>query len=463
MTVPNYSVRIDRVAQTTVGPPLGLAYLAAVLRARGYDVSILDANALRLSDTESVRRIVAARPDAVGWTCATPTVDQCARQAAAVREQSDALLALGGPHVTAAPVETLEKYGAFDVLVRREAEIRFPELLAKTNEGASWDITGLTYRAPDGRVVSTPEPTETVDLAELPFPARDLLPMDRYTGPDGGRVTTMIAARGCPASCAYCYVPRAFGKTMRIRPVDHVVAEMEECLQKYGTRNFNFIDDTFTTDKRWVLDFCEALTRRDLHRRIHWLCLTRVDMVNEKLLRAMKAAGCLRVEMGIESGDDAILGRPGPRHARAASSRNIPARAVRRLGDDGIRHPVLPGGNRGFADAHAATRLRRRPGYGAGVVLHAVSRHAVAKAARRNGRRLFAGLERIRFSAKSHDTTSGIYGRRNEAPPDRAASVVLLSAARGFPNAAIDVPQRRLGWIPAQRRDECARAHHRVT
>ena len=309
LCVPHYANRISRVAQSTIGPPLGLAYIAAVARARGFDVSILDANALGLSDEETARRIAEARPAVAGFTAVTPTVDQCSRIAARVREISpETTLVLGGTHATAAAEPTARKYPHWDLIVRREADTRFADLLeGLAAGGAPGDFEGVTYRDARGEIVSTPDPVAMVDLDTLPFPARDLLPMDRYIGPDGDRVTTMIATRGCPASCSYCYVPAAFSKKMRIRDAESVADEIELCRRDFGTRNVNFIDDTFTTDKAWVHGLCDTFVRRGLPGRVRWLCLTRVDMVDEDLLRAMKAAGCFKVEFGIESGDDEVL------------------------------------------------------------------------------------------------------------------------------------------------------------
>jgi anaerobic magnesium-protoporphyrin IX monomethyl ester cyclase len=110
--------------------------------------------------------------------------------------------------------------------------------------------------------------------------------------------------RGCPAQCTYCAVPEMFGRGMRYRDAASVASEMEEVNRRFCVDFFSFLDDTFTTRKKWVRAFCDELEERNLHRRVRWICLTRPDFVSEPLLRRMREAGCARVELGIESGSE---------------------------------------------------------------------------------------------------------------------------------------------------------------
>ncbi|NLH48941.1 MAG: radical SAM protein [Myxococcales bacterium] len=309
LVVPRYADRISNVAQTTVGPPLGLAYLAAALRQRGIRVEILDANAEGLSDAATVARAIAARPDVIGLTAVTPTADQCGRLAAEwKRRLPSAYIVMGGIHPTVEPEKTLARLPAIDLLVRGEADVRFADLLIGLRDGkAPADFPGLAWREEGGSIRVAAIPPELADLDALPFPARELLPMDRYQGPDGARFTTMIGARGCPGRCIYCSVNQAFGGRLRLRRPDGIVAEMRECRERFDTRLFGFIDDTFTTDRDWVRQLCERMAAAGLPEQARWFCLTRVDRVDRDLLAAMKRAGCFKVELGIESGDQAVL------------------------------------------------------------------------------------------------------------------------------------------------------------
>jgi len=309
LVVPNYSERISNVAQTTVGPPLGLAYLAGGLLQQGIEVSILDANALGLSEGLTVEAMVESGAGVVGFSAVTPTIDQCGRLAGLLRARlPDCLLVVGGMHPTAAPEDTLERYPAFDLVVRGEADTRFAEILEALAADQDPDqLAGISFRDPgDGKVISTPLPPLT-DLDALPLPARHLLPMERYIGPDGDRFTTIVATRGCPGRCIYCSVNQSFGRRLRHHDPQRVAQEMALCRERFDTRVFAFVDDTFTSDRQWVLRLCDALRTSGLHGSVRWFCLTRVDRVDPELLAAMREAGCFKLELGIESGDQRIL------------------------------------------------------------------------------------------------------------------------------------------------------------
>jgi len=309
LVAPHYADRVSNVAQTTVGPPLGLAYMAAVLLQRGYDVSILDANALALSDEDTADAMARRAPHVAGLTAVTPTVDQCASIAALARERlPGCLMVLGGIHPTVAPEDTLARAAAVDLVVRGEADTRLAGILAALAGGAEpGTLEGVAVRDEGGAPRATDLPHQLEDLDKLPEPARHLLPMERYIGPDGARFTTMVGARGCPGRCTYCSVNQSFGLRLRNREPGLVAREMRACRDRFDTRVFGFVDDTFTTNREWVVSLCDHLVRDGMQREARWFCLTRVDRVDPELLAIMKGAGCTKVEMGIESGDQEVL------------------------------------------------------------------------------------------------------------------------------------------------------------
>jgi anaerobic magnesium-protoporphyrin IX monomethyl ester cyclase len=303
---PSFQAEVRHVAQTSVGPPLGLAYLAAAVRAAGWRVSIVDANAWGLDLEQTVQRILALAPDVVGATATTPTVLRAGEILAGIKAARPRVSTLlGGPHGTHLPARTLEELPGVDVVFRGEAEESLPRVLgvlaAGTLEGLD-AIPGIAWRRPDGGVGDTGVAPPIRELDGLAPPARDLLPMDRYRCPDSDSFTTLLAMRGCPFPCVYCAVPSVHGARMRFRSPQAVVDEIAQTHARYGTDFFSFLDDTFTTRRDWVLDFAERMRAADLHRRVRWICLTRVDLVDADLLAAMRDAGCVRVELGIESG-----------------------------------------------------------------------------------------------------------------------------------------------------------------
>lgn len=305
---PYFQKQTQSIAQITVGPPLGLAYIASALERNGYLVNTIDANAERLTPEETVLRILEFKADLAGFSAVTPTIDICHQIAEKLKKENGNILTIiGGTHATSLPEETLRECVSFDFLIRGEGELALVELLGALNDNTALDnIKGLVYRNLSNVIVNgLADNIENLD--ELGFPARHLLKNSLYKTFDSGRMTSIIAMRGCPASCIYCAVSLVAGRKCRKRSPSHVIEEIESCFHKYKINFIAFLDDTFTFDKLWVHSLCDEFIRCGLSRKIKWSCLTRVDNVDLNLLRHMKKAGCVRVELGIESGSQKIL------------------------------------------------------------------------------------------------------------------------------------------------------------
>lgn len=303
---PHFQRKIRRIAQTSVGPPLGLAYLASAAREAGHEAIVVEANAEGLDDADVVSRVLAFDPDVIGITATTPTIRQAGRIADAIKaSKPDKIVIVGGPHTTALPKRSLEELLNVDIVAQGESERTFPLLLftiASSGLEAAASVPGFAVRTRDGSIVTSEAVPFEEDLDALPLPARDLLPMHLYRTVDSNAFTTMLAMRGCPCKCVYCAVPLIAGRRLRHRSPEAVTAEMREVHDRFGVDFVSFVDDTFTWDRDWVFAFNELVRKQGLHRRLRWQCLTRADRVDHVLLRDMKAAGCIRIEMGIESG-----------------------------------------------------------------------------------------------------------------------------------------------------------------
>lgn len=305
---PFYQKLVESIAQTTVGPPLGLAYIAGVLERQGYSVEIIDANAQQLPVEKIIDKVIEFKAQVAGITAVTPTIYLAHRIAGELKKKDSSIFTvIGGIHATALPEETLKKFSGFDFLVRGEGEFVMVELLkALSNNLPLAGVHGLAYRQ-EGAVVINESQLPVEDLDTLPFPARHLLKNRLYKSFESNRMTTLIAMRGCPAQCIYCAVHLSAGRICRKRSSANIIEEIKLCVSRYGVRFIAFLDDTFTFDKSWVHGLCKELIESGLHRRIKWSCLTRVDNVDYQLLGHMKQAGCARVEFGIESGSQRML------------------------------------------------------------------------------------------------------------------------------------------------------------
>jgi radical SAM superfamily enzyme YgiQ (UPF0313 family) len=323
--------------------PLGLAYLAAVLRKEGHEVLIYDADynanpskmdLTRLEDSyphylkslkddshpiwqEMRETIQNFNPDIVGITVWTTFVASAFKIASICKEYDRGVpVVMGGPHISIKGEEVMKICPDVDFLVRGEGEESFVELaraLVRSKEyGAGIDepsaishelsaIKGISYRW-NGKIVRNPEREFIQDLDSIPFPARDiLLNKDSYSSEDMG---LLMSSRGCPYNCSYC-ATGIWKRKVRYRSTDNIIKEIKFLIDTYGTKQFAFKDDSFTVNRKRVLAFCDRLINENLN--INWDCNTRVDLVDEDLLRKMKAAGCNGIKVGIETGSERVL------------------------------------------------------------------------------------------------------------------------------------------------------------
>lgn len=295
-------------------PPLGVAYLAASARDAGMSVRIVDMGAEGISHEELRDRMAADRPRLVGISFMTSQFGG-ARAVAVVAKEVEAAtpVLVGGPHVSALPEETLADVPEFDIAVYGEGEATVLEvadrLLGDAVEGAL-GVQGSAFRQGGSIVVNPPRPS-CEDLDALPFPAWDLLPLDCYSvkGLDGRTsdqpVFPILTSRGCPSYCVFCSSHSVFGRAFHGRSAENIFSELLHLRNEYGARMFDFVDDTITIRRDRILRLCELLREEAFL----WACNARVNTVDLELFRAMKEAGCVRVDLGVESGDPEVLKR----------------------------------------------------------------------------------------------------------------------------------------------------------
>jgi anaerobic magnesium-protoporphyrin IX monomethyl ester cyclase len=286
--------------------PLGIGYLGAVCEKAGYDVNVIDCQAERLDFDGFRKRVAQTDADVVGMTSTTLTYKSALENARIAKEElPECTTVLGGCHVTFWDENALNECSSLDIVVRREGEITFVELLGKLSKNSSLKgVLGVTYRKKDGRIVRNGDRPFIENLDALPFPAHHLLPLKSFHVV-GKTIFPLTTSRGCVYWCDFCTAVRMFGRRYRMRSAKNVVDEIEQIYNKYGQRQFTFYDDAFTVDQKRVVQICDEIQRRKLA--IHWDCETRVDMVSRDLLQKMKDAGCLATWFGVESGSPYVL------------------------------------------------------------------------------------------------------------------------------------------------------------
>ncbi len=283
-------------------PQMGLAYLAGALRSKGHNVQIADLN---LGKKELPARFKDF--DLVGITSDTPR-NPLALNIAQKAKQYKLPVVMGGPHVSFMPEETLQT-GVVDYVVRGEGEYILQTLADHLEKNLELEeIPGLSYRL-NGQIQHNPDSPETImDISSLPYPARDLLPMQKYTGRLGkSKATSIIGSRGCPFNCSFCVASELFGVRWRPREPEDIVEELEYVKNKFGIRAFFFMDDNHTLKPDRVIRLCELINKRDLN--ISWWCCSRANTLveNEDMVQSMAESGLDMVFIGVESANQETL------------------------------------------------------------------------------------------------------------------------------------------------------------
>jgi anaerobic magnesium-protoporphyrin IX monomethyl ester cyclase len=286
-------------------PPLGLAYLAAVLEQHNFEVKITDCPANHFTHAELKNDLVSFKPDIVGIASMTTTIPSVLESARIAKQVlPNCKVVLGGPHATFMDKQILAEEKAVDVVVRGEGEYTMLELAQTAAEPESLPkIAGIAYRN-NGDIAQTPNRPPIADLDVLPRPAYHLLSMDKYRI-YGRRILPLMSSRGCPHQCTFCVASQMFGVKFRGRTARNVVDEIEWLRHEYGAEGISFQDDALTYDRKRILEICNQMIDRKLQ--LPWGCQTRVDRVDEEVLSKMAQSGCDEISFGVESGSQEIL------------------------------------------------------------------------------------------------------------------------------------------------------------
>ncbi|MGD9644808.1 MAG: radical SAM protein [Pirellulales bacterium] len=311
-------------------PPLGLAYLAAMLEENGTQVQVIDAIAegvdqyieqngylIRgLTIEETVERIEATS-ELIGVSCMFtqdwPWMRVLIR---AIRERfPQAVIVAGGEHLTALPEFCLRDCPELDYCVLGEGEETLVELVNNLDSPAKLrEVTGLAFLE-GRRYVQTCSRKRIRAVDDLPYPAWHFFNMEVYLaarnahGVYRGRSMGILATRGCPYKCTFCSNPVMYGNLWMARSPDDVLDEIELYMAKYNAQNIDFYDLTFILKKSWILEFCSEIERRGLKFTWQLPTGTRSEVIDDDVSRALYRTGCRNITYAPESGSPATLKR----------------------------------------------------------------------------------------------------------------------------------------------------------
>jgi radical SAM superfamily enzyme YgiQ (UPF0313 family) len=324
------------------GYHLGLTYLSAYLRTEGFDVGLINGDAILdlprssfLSLTFNLKKysegqelyqkilgdknhfiwkkiiqmIQKSSPSTVGITYPTPakhSVEKLASLAKTVDRHINVIV--GGHHPTHSPIEVMQNKD-IDFVVAGEGELPLLALMTELRKQESdlSQVPGIYWRDSTGTIRANPNSTQISSLDALPFPARDsVIDADyrRY------RIHMMSTARGCPNRCTFCADRRLWHGKVRRRSVENVLEEIKELIRTYPNLQFlDFTDGTFTYDRTFVEGFCQRMIEENTD--VQWRCTARYDDLDSQILSLMKKAGCFALYLGVESGSERILEMTG--------------------------------------------------------------------------------------------------------------------------------------------------------
>jgi len=345
--------------------PMSAAYLGAVLERGGHDVVLIDQAVRCMSNQELVATLVREKIDVAGISLLTTTVSNVLDLVSILRKELPGVPVVMGNHHASLFAQDLLANGIADLVVRGEGEATLletvdalersgkhgkanlgAEALGKANLGAAvlgesnlgaavlGKIEGLSFRC-DGEVIHNHQRPVIADLDSLPYPAWHLVELfhPRYMElPIIGVYSTplsVMASRGCPFHCVFCSQDTQY-KKVRLRDTLKVVDEIEELVDRHRFEWFSFNDAYFPWTRKQGFEFADELIRRGLHKRVRWITESRVDMVDDELMRRLRESGLSVIFFGFESGNQRVLDLAGKRTTLAQAKKA--AQAARKAG-----------------------------------------------------------------------------------------------------------------------------------
>lgn len=282
---------------------LGLAYIAAYARMFHNDLNfqVLDT---RVATRKETKKFFESNFDLVGITVFSPVYFEVKEIFNKIKQNNIGLpVCLGGPYVTTIMQDIFDETPV-EFAVYGEGEETFSELLWHLKGKRQRDeIKGLMYRDNKSEIFVNPSRDRIKNLDQLPTPAYDIFPMERYP------LHRFVASRGCPYSCAWCNSSSIWKKGHYVMSAEKIVSEIEVLLKDYGDKSVIFGDNTFNSDLKRVEKFCDLLHERNI--KILWSVSLRPDNITPEVAKKMKMAGCFNVSIGIESANNEMLRKIG--------------------------------------------------------------------------------------------------------------------------------------------------------
>ncbi len=285
--------------------PIFLAYSAAQLKAAGHSVSYIDSVIQDFNMKQTLAEASKEKPDVIFMETTTPSIEADYLSLGELKDVTGAKIIVGGPHATYFHNQVLKECSAIDIVIRHEFDTKIAGVVSSMDNLKK--VSGITFRTGD-IIMDNGDGKVCEDLDTVPFPDRDAIPWYWYLEAWYSRrpFMNMMTSRGCPYHCSFCLWPQVmYGHKQRFRSLDNVFDEITGLIRRYGLKEINIDDGTFTTNKRRVIEFCRRLRKEKI--RLIWTCNGRVDTLDDEMLAEMKKSGCKMIRLGVESGSQDVL------------------------------------------------------------------------------------------------------------------------------------------------------------
>ena len=303
---------IENATATSIRACNDLGYAASMLQKDNFDVFLKDYQTEKLGLDDLINDFREYKPDVIFLSITNSTIFQDLKVVRKLKNfEQDLTVILKGALFFDAQKVMMAQLDLNDVnyLIGGESDFVISDLMIShfTDLSRLNTIKGIIYKE-NNEWIKTDFNSWSTNLDSLIFPDRSSMNNELYVRPDTGEPqATISTSRGCPASCIYCLTPIISGKKIRTRTPENIFKELKESFFQHNIRNFFFKSDTFTFDKKWVIELCDYISNSELSGKIEWVANSRVKPIEKETLEAMKKAGCWLVAFGFESGSPETL------------------------------------------------------------------------------------------------------------------------------------------------------------
>lgn len=279
-------------------PSLGLGYIGAILETKGYEVKIIDSPIMSFTLNDIKNVIIKYNPDIVGITCVSLNYNDCINITKITKQINQTIkIIIGGPHVSFISDKVLQEIPWVDIIVIGEGENTILELvqLFESKKEYLSNIKGIAFRDKNGKIIKTNIRPFINNLDIIPFPARHLLPMEKYKNLT--TYTSVITSRGCNNKCIYCNSSEFWKHKIRFRSALSINKELQFIKENYGINKIKFVDDLFLIKGKRTIELLKFIKKLE----IEWICNARIDFLDQDLIENIAESGCKKIIFGIES------------------------------------------------------------------------------------------------------------------------------------------------------------------